>query len=65
MTGLRTLDDLEAIADAPEILEVRGEVYMSRDDFFALNARQEAHDAKLSLIRATPPPEAFDNSTRQ
>ena len=46
--NLRTLDDIpEAIANAPEIFEVRGEVYMSRDDFFALNARQEANDAKV------------------
>ena len=46
--NLRTLDDVpEAIANAPEVLEVRGEVYMSRADFFALNARQEANDAKV------------------
>ena len=46
--NLRTLDDIpEDIADAPKILEVRGEVYMSRDDFFALNSRQEANDAKV------------------
>ena len=46
--NLRTLDDIpKTIAEAPDVLEVRGEVYMSRDDFFALNARQEANDAKV------------------
>ena len=30
-----------AIADAPDVLEVRGEVYMSRDGFAALNQREE------------------------
>jgi len=31
----------------PEILEVRGEVYMSRGDFFALNKRQEEAGEKV------------------
>ena len=49
ITGnLRTLNDIpEMIEDAPTILEVRGEVYISRDDFFALNERQETNGAKV------------------
>jgi DNA ligase (NAD+) len=36
-----TIKDIpRAILDAPEVLEVRGEVYMSHADFAALNARQ-------------------------
>ncbi|NBD29489.1 MAG: NAD-dependent DNA ligase LigA [Alphaproteobacteria bacterium] len=37
----RTIDEIPTrLTDAPEVLEVRGEVYMSHADFEALNARQ-------------------------
>ncbi|MDA8230722.1 MAG: NAD-dependent DNA ligase LigA [Magnetospirillum sp.] len=41
--NLRTLADLpRTIVGAPRVLEVRGEVYMTKADFLALNARQES-----------------------
>ena len=44
----RTLDDVPTrIADAPAILEVRGEVYMAHADFADLNARQAAAGQKV------------------
>ena len=45
--NLRTVRDLPLRlhgTDVPEILEVRGEVYLGRDEFLALNAAREAED---------------------
>jgi DNA ligase (NAD+) len=43
----RTIGDIPArLEGAPEVLEVRGEVYMSHQDFEALNARQAEHGTK-------------------
>ncbi len=48
--NLRTVSDLPQLIvgdDVPRVLEVRGEVYMSKADFGALNARQEAAGNKV------------------
>ena len=47
--NVRTLDDIpETLKDRPPaVLEVRGEVYMSHQDFAALNARQAAAEERL------------------
>ena len=43
----RTIDDIPGqITGAPEVLEVRGEVYMSHADFAALNTRQAEQGGK-------------------
>jgi DNA ligase (NAD+) len=46
--NVRTIRDVpQSIVDGPDLLEVRGEVYMSKADFEALNARQEASGGKV------------------
>ncbi len=47
--NLRTVEDLPKALKgrAPELLEVRGEVYMRRGEFIALNERQEAAGEKV------------------
>jgi DNA ligase (NAD+) len=46
--NLRTLKDVPLRIDgAPQVLEVRGEVYMSHADFSALNERQQAAGGKI------------------
>jgi len=46
--NVRTIHDVpHSVKDGPEILEVRGEVYMSKVDFEALNERQEASGGKV------------------
>jgi DNA ligase (NAD+) len=43
----RTIDDIPTrLGGAPDVLEVRGEVYMSHDDFAALNDRQQTSGGK-------------------
>jgi DNA ligase (NAD+) len=61
--NLRTLEDVptQIAGEVPEVLEVRGEVYMTKQDFAALNERQEAAGAK----RFANPRNAAAGSLRQ
>ena len=46
--NVRTIGDIpQTLKGAPALLEVRGEVYMSKADFAALNERQEAAGGKI------------------
>ena len=47
--NVRTISDIpqKLEQEAPNVVEIRGEVYMSKADFAALNARQEASGGKI------------------
>ncbi len=46
--NVRTISEIpENIAQVPPVFEVRGEIYMSKTDFAALNERQEAAGGKI------------------
>ena len=46
--NVRTIAEIpQKLNDVPDVLEVRGEIYMSHADFAALNARQAAKDDKV------------------
>ncbi len=46
--NMRVIDDIpEMVVNAPRILEVRGEIYMTREDFAALNKTREKNKEKL------------------
>ena len=46
--NVRTIEEIpQSISGSPAILEIRGEVYMSKADFAALNERQEAAGGKI------------------
>jgi DNA ligase (NAD+) len=47
-SNVRTIADIpQSISGVPDVLEVRGEVYMCKADFEALNERQEASGGKI------------------
>ena len=47
--NVRTIADIpaELSGSVPEVFEIRGEVYMAKEDFLALNAAQEAEGGKI------------------
>ena len=47
--NIRTIDDIpqQLTGEYPDIVEIRGEIYMQRDDFLQLNATQEKEGGKI------------------
>jgi DNA ligase (NAD+) len=66
--NVRTIADIRAeIAGAPDVFEVRGEIYMAKDDFVALNARllAEAEGTDKEARQFANPRNAAAGSLRQ
>ena len=66
--NIRTLEDVPRKLkgrNLPPVCEVRGEVYMTKQAFLALNERQKAAGDAISPIRATPPPARCGRRTRR
>ena len=65
--NLKTIKQLPQLLpdSAPDILEIRGEVYMAKSDFFALNEKYEAEGKKLLPIPAMPQPAHYGSSIRK
>jgi DNA ligase (NAD+) len=63
--NLRTMKSVPVhgcTANAPALIEIRGEVFMTKADFLALNEPRRRPGRSCSPIRATPPPAACGNS---
>ena len=47
--NVRTITDIpdQLCGEVPDVFEIRGEVYMAKSDFLALNAAQEASEGKI------------------
>ena len=65
--NIRTVKEIPQLlhGDHADVFEVRGEVYMTHNDFAALNARQKAAAKRSSPIRATPPPALCGSSMQR